>query len=136
MGTVHITAFYAGILAILLVVLSLRVVVVRVRRVPPEEKSLREERLLRAIRVQGNFIEYVPLALLLLGYLEFMGLSVVWVHSLGLALVVARVLHPFGLRAERGPNFFRVTGALVTWIVLLAEGFFAIVGFLGGSPYF
>jgi uncharacterized membrane protein YecN with MAPEG domain len=135
MGTVIITAFYAGILAIILVVLSVRVVVARVRRASSNEpRAGGEDELLPVIRGQGNFIEYVPLAVVLMGFLEFTGSSTNLIHGLGIALVVARVLHPFGLRLEPGPTVLRAGGAVVTWIVLLIAAITAIQGFLSANP--
>ena len=135
MGTVTITAFYAGILAIILVVLSVRVVLVARVKTHVSLGDGGKDELLPVIRGQGNFIEYVPLALLLMGYLEFNGSSANLIHGLGIALVIARILHPFGLRLERGPTVPRVIGAGVTWIVLLVAAIAAIMGFLsGGSP--
>ena len=61
MGNVAITAFYAGILAIILVVLSIRVVIVaRAKAHVPFGDGGKDE-LKPIIRGQGNFIEYVPL---------------------------------------------------------------------------
>jgi len=62
--------------------------------------------------------------------LEFGGAPENLVHGLGIALVVARVVHPFGLRAGVGPSIPRVIGALTTWVVLLVAGVTAILDFL------
>ena len=134
MGTVTITAFYAGILAIILVVLSVRVVLVARLKSHVSLGDGGKDELLPIIRGQGNFTEYVPLAVLLMGYLEFTGSSANLIHGLGIALVVARILHPFGLQVERGPTVLRVVGAGVTWIVLLVAAIVAIMGFLSGGP--
>ncbi len=136
MGSVTITAFYAGILAILLVILSVRVVINRVKsRRSSEPQGGGEEALQPIIRGQGNFTEYVPFAVVLIGYLEFTGSSSDLIHGLGIALVIARVLHPFGLRVEPGPTVLRVVGAVVTWLVLLVAAITAIIGFVaGGTP--
>jgi len=60
-----ITALYAGVLGILLVVISARVSVLRGKfKVMFGDGG--QDALMRAIRAQGNFTEYVPLALLLI----------------------------------------------------------------------
>ena len=132
MGTIAITAFYAGILALILVILSVRVVVVR-RKVHRSFGDGGEDTLQPVIRGQGNFIEYVPLSLLLLGYLEFSGTHPYLIHGLGIALVVARILHPFGLQKDGGPTVPRVVGTVITWIVLVIVAVAAMIGFLFGD---
>ena len=94
-----------------------------------------EDTLQCAVRGQGNFIEYIPLALLLIGYLEFSSTPAYTIHSLGIALVFARIVHPFGLKKDLGPTVPRVVGAVITWIVLLIAAVIAIIEFLfGGTP--
>jgi len=62
MASVAITAFYAGILAIILVALSIRVVIVaRAKAHVPYGDGGKEE-LTPVVRAQANFVEYVPLA--------------------------------------------------------------------------
>ncbi|MGB0751287.1 MAG: MAPEG family protein, partial [Gammaproteobacteria bacterium] len=66
-GKVLITALYAGILGVIMVLLSLRVIVVaRARAHIPYGDGGKDE-LTPVVRAQGNFAEYVPLALLLIG---------------------------------------------------------------------
>jgi uncharacterized protein len=66
---IPITALYAGVLGIILVLISVRVSVVRGKfKVMFGDGG--QESLMRAIRGQGNFVEYVPLALLLVGMVE------------------------------------------------------------------
>src|SRR5256885_16360168 len=78
---IPITALYAGVLGILLVVISARVSVLRAKfKVMFGDGG--KEPLMRAIRAQGNFTEYVPLALLLIGMVEWAGTKPWVVHSL------------------------------------------------------
>ncbi len=113
-----ITGFYAGILGLILVLLTARVIVTRTR----EKVSLLDggnPRMIVAIRQQGNFSELVPLALILILVAEVLGSSIYLVHILGIVLVIARVIHPFGLRVDRGDTPPRVLGATLTLIVIL-----------------
>src|SRR5689334_18600780 len=83
---------YAGLLALLYLVLSYRVVQMRGKGMP----SLGDgglEPLQRRIRGHANFGEYVPLLLLMLGALELGHLPAAWLHALGATLLVARLLH-------------------------------------------
>ena len=59
-----------------------------------------DPRLLVAMRRQANFVEQVPLALLLLALIELNGASQAWLHGLGLLLFASRIVHPLGLRTE------------------------------------
>ena len=73
-----------------------------------------------SIRVQANFIEYVPLALLLLLLLELGGLAAAWLYAFGAALLLGRILHATGLSRSPGVTFGRFWGTALTWLDLLA----------------
>ncbi|MCR6496830.1 MAPEG family protein [Thermomonas sp. S9] len=75
--------------------------------------------LLRRIRVHANFVEHVPVALLLLALLELSGLPAPWLWGLGGALLLARALHAAGLSRTGGYSFGRFWGTALTWLVLL-----------------
>ena len=79
-----------------------------------------DEFLSRSIRVQGNFVEYVPIALLMLLLLELSGLAAVWLWGFGGALLMARILHAYGLSGSAGTSPGRALGALLTFAVILA----------------
>ncbi len=87
--------------------------------------------LLRRIRVHANFVEHVPIALLLLALLELSGLPAPWLWGLGGALLLVRVLHAAGLSRSGGYSFGRFWGTALTWLVLLlmalAGGWLALV---------
>ncbi len=114
---IPITAIFAGLLALMLVGVSIRVTVLRAK------KKINlfdggDEEMGRAIRVQGNFIEYVPMALALMGLVEWMGAKFWIVYLLGIALVIARLLHAWGIYSSAFPG--RVIGTTITWIVVAA----------------
>jgi uncharacterized protein len=113
-----ITALYAGLLALLLLVLSFRVVAVR-RATAIGLGDGGNALLLSRIRIHGHFTEYVPLALLLMLILEVNGTSPSFLHGLGIALVVGRLAHAQGLTQGVGANPGRLVGNLLTWGVIL-----------------
>ncbi len=78
------------------------------------------EALQRAIRVHGNATEYLPLTLILLLLFEINGGSAMLTHSFGLVLIIARVLHAYGLYHISGNSLGRSAGAGLTWLVILA----------------
>jgi uncharacterized membrane protein YecN with MAPEG domain len=73
----------------------------------------------RAVRIHGNFAEYVPLALVLLVIYEMGGAPAWAVHLAGAVLLVARLLHAFGLTQSSGRSPGRFTGIIATWLVIL-----------------
>jgi len=77
------------------------------------------ELLAKAIRVHGNFSEYVPLAVILLACYEINGASAIMVHAVGSILVLGRVLHSIGLNKTVGVSQQRVFGMLSTFLVIL-----------------
>lgn len=79
-----------------------------------------------AIRAHANFAEFVPLILILLGFLAWLNTNLVFMAVLCCALVLGRLLHPFGIRITK-PNVPRAAGAMLTWLVLLASSIAAIV---------
>jgi uncharacterized membrane protein YecN with MAPEG domain len=90
-----ITAFYAGVLGLLYLVLSLRVVQLRRRGIPFGDGG--DPQMLRVIRGHANFAEYVPLILVMMLVLELGRTSLYVLHALGIVLVAGRVLHGYAL---------------------------------------
>ncbi|MEM6708998.1 MAG: MAPEG family protein [Pseudomonadota bacterium] len=108
-----ITLLYAGVLGLLSVVLANYVLRIRVNaaRYPDWKEPA-------AVRTQANFVENVPLALLLLYLVETAGAPGSVVHAFGVALVVFRCLHAVGLARYPGANYPRLIGAQGTFVVL------------------
>ena len=124
-----ITMLYAGLLTLLVLALAGRVVAVRVKsRVGLGDGGNPE--LLQRVRVHANAIENLPLALLLLGGMELNGYPDLMVHVFGSALLLARLLHAWGLSRSTGPSPGRFAGTLLTWLVMLAMAITAIVGYV------
>lgn len=112
-----IVTLYAGLSGILLLALSSRVVNARrTHKIGIGDGG--NEELTRAIRVQANFTEYVPLTLLLIVLIEMNGNSAMVIHGLGSALLISRVLHATGLSRSSGLSTARFVGILGTWMVL------------------
>lgn len=113
-----ITGFYAGLLGIVLFLLTWRVGRVRARtNIALMDGGNRD--LIVAIRGQGNFAELVPLCLILLAVAEMARTSIYAIHILGVVLLISRLIHPFGLAPERMNTWQRMIGAGGTMIVLL-----------------
>lgn len=115
---VPISALYASLLGLLLVGLSLRVIMNR-RRARVGLGHSKDEHLQRMIRVQANFIEYVPFALILLLVYELMGGTRWILHAVGGTLILGRMIHAWGLSHESGRSFGRTWGTLLTYAVIV-----------------
>ena len=112
------TAFYAALLAFVLVVLSIRVVGVRrSRRISLGDGN--DADLRGRIRAHGNFIEYTPMALLLMAFAEAQGGPYWLIHAMGLALLAGRLAHAVAVSPVQQIMPLRVTGVLLTFAVLV-----------------
>ena len=125
-----VTPLYAGLLTLFFVLLSVRVVNLRRRGIIFGDNG--DVGVTRIIRAQGNFAEYVPLALLMMGFLEVSRYSIYLLHALGIILLIARLLHGFALSFGWQARSGRVAGAALTFVVLLIEAVLCLYqGFRG-----
>jgi uncharacterized protein len=115
-----VTPLYAGILAVLFFVLSLRVVALRGHGASLGDGG--NPILLRRIRAHGNFAEYVPFILLMMGMLELNRYSIYLLHAMGVTLVAARLLHAYALSFSEKFKFGRFWGTALTFGLLLVGG--------------
>ena len=131
-----VTPLYAGLLALLLILLSVRVI--HARR--GQKVSLGDGGnpvMLRIIRGHSNFVEYVPLALLLMAILEISRHSIYVLHALGILLVMGRLLHGYALSFTEHSRFGRMAGATLTFAVLLVEAVLCLYqAFIAHSVWF
>ena len=111
-----VTSALTAALGLLLVVLSFAVSLKRMK-VGTEIGVGEDEGLLRRIRAQGNFIEYVPIALILCALAELRGASVSWLWAIAGLLLLGRLLHATGMLGGSTP--LRATGMLATHAALL-----------------
>lgn len=127
-----ITLFYAGLLALVYLALSLQVVRLR-RTLQVGIGSGGHEVLDRAMRAHANFGEYVPFALLLLALLEAGTAAPSWlIHLLGALLLLGRLMHGFmGLNRRSGYSLGRFWGTCMTWLVFAAGALIGIVTAVG-----
>ncbi len=127
-----ISLFYTGLLGLILIALSLRVVSLR-RKHQVGIGAGGNQTLELAVRAHGNFCEYVPLGVVLLLALEASAaLPATILHVLGVALVVGRLLHGFfGLNRSAGSSQGRIIGTLLTWLMIASSALLAIGMALG-----
>ena len=117
MEMLKVAPIYAAIFAFMLVGLSFYVIKMRYKhRVSLGDGGNKE--MIKAIRAHGNFVEYVPLSLIMLTMLEFGGENQAVLHTFGGALVVGRILHVPGLNFK-GTTKLRQIGMILTFGVLI-----------------
>ena len=127
-----ITAFYTALLGLFNLGLTCYVILGRWKYGVSLGDGGQKE-LNRRIRAHGNFIETVPMSLLLLFCTEYtLRLSTfgqreqLWIHGIALALLFGRTLHFYGFRQKRSVNRYRqvgmgltllINGGLVCWLL-------------------
>ena len=124
---IPVTLLYAGLLGLLSVLLANQVLHARLRA-----KTMPAWKPEATLRVQANFVENVPLALVLLYLVEVSGVATPVVHVFGCALVLFRVLHAWGMSRHEGANYSRLIGAQGTFLVLSTMGVTALYLVLSG----
>ncbi len=124
MASLPLTIFYSSILALVFAGLTLPVVFQRRRNnVPYGDGDIPGLR--SAIRAHGNFAEYVPLSIILLGLMELSGFDSLVIHTLFLALIMARTAHAVAMFSPPGSRRYyvtRIVGAFTTWLILAGSG--------------
>lgn len=124
-----ISSFYAAVLALWIVWLSIRVIKLR------RQKRVRlgdggDPELQAAIRVQGNATEYLPVAIILLILLELNDGYQLLIHIGGIALIAGRILH---LKALTGDNIeLRVKGMQLTLFTIIALSILNVIYLISG----
>lgn len=128
-----ITMLYAGLCTLLVLVLAIRVIARRLQaKIGIGDGG--DNEMQRRVRAHSNAVEYLPLALLLLGGMELNGYPNAVIHGFGVTLLVSRLLHAWGLSRRSGASPGRFVGTLVTLLLMVAMSLFAIAGF--AAPYF
>lgn len=117
------TAFAAATLYFGLFGLLMLALKINVGRVRGKEKVMfgdgANEAMQRAIRVQGNAVEDVPIVLIGIAGLAALSAPVMLIHALGGSFLAGRILHAIGLGGSSGSSVGRMVGTLVTLIVQL-----------------
>ncbi len=118
-------ALWSGLLILLLVILSVRVVMGRQKhRVVLGDGG--NPRMIVAGRVFGNAAEYIPVGVAALAVLTLLGLPAYAIHGVGGVLFLGRVLHATGL-TDGKPTPGRLLGMVLTYLALSSAAAMLIV---------
>ena len=121
---IEISAIYAGLLLLTMLVLGARVSILRLKH-GVSLGSGDQPDLARALRVFGNFTEWVPMIIIGLVLCELVGAPALLLHLIGIAVILSRLLHVAGLRADRA-TAARSLGVLLIWASALTTGGYLI----------
>jgi len=125
-----VTAVYAAILALLGAVLTVNVIVNRVRhKVDSGDGGV--PAMTRAIRAHANFAEQAPMAVIVIAFVEAAGAGALFVNLLGGALVVARLASAGTLNRSLGVTRLRQIGASLTGLVVAAASIAILLAAVG-----
>ncbi|MYA16926.1 MAG: hypothetical protein F4Z28_09260 [Gammaproteobacteria bacterium] len=128
--TIPITALYAALLVAVLVCLTTRIGLLRAKTgisiLDGGNKRLAVE-----MRRHGNFAEHVPLLIVLMAIVELNGGSTLFLHVIGIGLVISRIAHPLGLHHDQVQTPLRLVGAVGTSLATIALGVVALLQAIG-----
>ncbi len=113
-----ITPLYAGLLTLVFLALSVAVIKQRVV-VDKAGDGSDETELNKSMRVQANFVEYVPLGVILMLCAELQGAPALAVHAMGASLLIGRICHGIGMSRTPQVPALRGGGFLLTAIMLI-----------------
>jgi len=115
-----ITLMYASVFAIFALVLSFKAGTFRGKTGvsilfgEPVNMELAEK-----VRVHQNFLEYVPLFLIVFGAIELAGASSLFLYIVGDLLIISRIAHAIGLKHDNMAHVGRLIGAGGTALLTL-----------------
>ena len=130
-----VTALYAGILTIFALVLSFKAGSFRgstgisVMFGDPINMELAQR-----VRVHQNFLEYVPMAVILMGIIELNGGNATFLHVMGVVLIITRVAHAIGLRHDNMGHPGRAIGAGGTALISMVAAVYTLWMVVGPMP--
>jgi len=137
-----VSMMYAGFCTLLVIFLALRVVKWRREHKIGLGHGENMELQMR-VRAHANATEYMPLALILLGWIELTGFDPIWlnflghtfrlsastwIHILGGMFLFSRIIHAWGVSHNAGYSKGRFWGMVLTWLPMIVMAVFAIIG--------
>jgi uncharacterized protein len=126
---VPVTALYAGLCAVLLLIFA--------SLISRQRMSFKvglgdggQPALIRAVRVHGNAVEWMLPMLLLLLIAELNHANHLFLHACGIIFVAARIAHAVGLSRSSGETAGRMAGTAASWLVIGILAVWDIVDFV------
>lgn len=126
-----VTPIFAAIFSLMFAFLSANVIRHRLKSKTALGEGTDRD-LLKAIRVHANFAEYVPLAIIMMWFLETITYDSRIPYALGVVLLLGRIGHVIGISYPRRFLILRQLGVLATLAVLLTCSVLLILHYI---PY-
>lgn len=123
------TPLFAALLALLLVVLSFRVLLMR-RKLQVGVGHGGHLKLEKAAAAHSNFIEYTPIALILLYFYEINIGSTLALKVLCVVFLSGRIVHAYGNSQVNENYTFRVAGMVMTLGVIISASVRLLIGYV------
>jgi|GEM_PF-544394 uncharacterized membrane protein YecN with MAPEG domain len=124
---IETTLLFTVILTVFLILLSFRVLDLRgspvTKWLHPANRQIKPETLDRAIRGQGNLIEYAPMFLILMLCLELQGIPKGQLLVSGTIFTIGRFMHGVVFSFLQPQLLLRIGGMALTFL-----GFFGLIG--------
>jgi len=124
-----ITALYAGLLGLMSIAIGFAVGRLRGQADGVSVGDGGNHAILVGMRRHANFVEWTPMAVILIALLEMNKIPANYIHILGATLVAARASHAFGMQTDGSNGIFRSIGAIGTLLVTLVASITAITAF-------
>lgn len=125
-----VTALYAGLASITIIVLAARVSRLR-RKYRVGTGCGAHADLDLAIRCHANATENIPIGLILLFIAETQDMGVIFLHLFGFLLVISRILHSWGLTVGKGGVAVgRFYGTVCCWLSIIFLSLYNIVKYV------
>ena len=123
-----LTLSYAGILTLLGVFLAAWSIQQRIATNPPTVLGTGDNfKLLQTSRAQSNLVEYALFFIILSALLETIGkIPNLAIGILGDIFILARVAHAYGITRPGAISIFRLTGTILTLLVLVTQSIWAL----------
>jgi uncharacterized membrane protein YecN with MAPEG domain len=90
-----------------------------------------QEPIVRRMRAQANFVENVPITLILFGLVEITGKGGAWLAPLGAVFLLGRIAHAFGMDSDTAFKAGRPIGMLTSMLSQLVLAVVAVLIALG-----
>ncbi len=125
--SIPITLTFASIFTLFALILSFRAgsfrgkTGVSVLFGEPQNMELAER-----VRAHQNFLEYVPIIIIVMGAIEANGGSSTFLYVVGDLLIIARIAHAVGLKHDNMAHKGRLIGAGGTALIMLATAGYGV----------
>ncbi|MEP9358967.1 MAPEG family protein [Sphingomonas sp. KR3-1] len=93
-----------------------------------------DDRLVRRMRAQLNFAEYVPLILVLLALVEAAAGTSIWLWGTGAALVIGRICHALGMDGWALGRRIGIALTMLTMLGLAVSGIYIASTYQQAAP--